>query len=206
MGRISKHKKTILLVIITFMIAGCANISNINFLKNTFISKQVNEGSEQSKEGRDFWGVWRIDEVVLTSEMYTGTTKDGDLEVDLYDPEDYIGMEVEYSFDFFRFEDQIYDNPEYIVKYVSVEEFQNGGDFRLPDLYGLIEEKQIKVNKSDEYNNLSETPLLCFDIAFASNVQYDIYSFVPIGTQGVLLSNDTMLIGVWGKILLAHKN
>ena len=198
----------VLLVLNVFMIAGCANVSNINAqfsLKNTSITEQANETSEQSKEEYDFLGVWRIDEVVLTSEMYTGTTKDGDLEENLYNPEDYIGMEVEYSSNSFRLEGQLYDDPEYTVKYVSVEDFQNGGDFRLPDLYSLIEEKQIKVDNCDEYDSLSETLLLLFDITFADDVQYDTYSFIPVGTQCVLLNNDTMLIGVWGKILLAHK-
>ncbi len=198
----------VLLSLNVFMIAGCANISNINAQvssKNISVTEQVNETPEQSKEEYDFQGVWRIDEVVLTSEMYTGTTKDGNLEEDLYNPEDYIGIEIEYSTNSFRLGDRIYDNPEYIVKYVSVEDFQNGGKFRLPDVYSLIEEKQIKVNKSDEYNSLSETLLLRFDITFTDDVQYETYSFIPIGTQCVLLNNDTMLIGIWGKILLAHK-
>ncbi len=56
---------------------------------------QLIETSEQLKDEYDFWGVWRIDEVVLTSELYTGTTKDGELEENLYNPEDFIGMEVE---------------------------------------------------------------------------------------------------------------
>lgn len=183
-------------------IIGCLVIVLPERLKANTGSQEI---PEQSKEEHDFWGVWKIDEVVLTSDMYTGTTKDGDSEENLYNPEDYIGMEVEYSSNSFRLGSQIYDEPRYIFKDVSVEDFQNGGDFRLPDLYSLIEEKQIKVEKSNKYDNLSETLLLRFDITFADDVQYDTYSFIPVGTQCVLLNNNTMLIGVWGKILLAHK-
>lgn len=130
---------------------------------------------ELFKKEDDFLGVWKIDEVVLTSDMYTGTAKDGDLQENLYNPEDYVGDEVEYLSNSFRLGNYIYDNPEYKINYVSVEEFQNGGKFRLPDLYGLIDEKKIKVGMSDEYDNLSETLLLRFDVTFAYDIQYETY-------------------------------
>lgn len=208
MERITKYKGLALLVLNILMILGCANVNNSNneiSLSNIIASEQENKISEEVKEEYGFWGVWKIDEVALTSEMYTGTIKDGELQENLYDPEDYVGKEVEYLSDSFRLGNHIYNSPKYIIKYVSVEEFQNGGDFRLPDLYGLIEEKHIKVDMLDKYDNLSETLLLRFDILFADDVQYDIYPFIPIGTQCVILNNDTMLIGIWGKVLLAHK-
>lgn len=128
----------------------------------------LHEVTKNTKENYKFFGVWKIDEVVLTSNMYTGTSKDGDYYV--YDPADYIGDELEYQTDFFRLGDHIYYEPKYTIKYESVEEFQDGGIYRLPDIYGLLEEKKIRVNMEEDYDNLGEVPLLRFDVDFTGVV------------------------------------
>ena len=51
----------------------------------------------------------------------------------------------------------------------------------------------------------SKTMLLMFDVDFSEQVSYRQYSFIPIGTQCVLLNDDTMIVERWGKTLLAHK-
>lgn len=45
--------------------------------------------------------------------MYTGTTKDGVAEEDLYDSEDFVGYELEYTADYFRIGENTYTDPEY---------------------------------------------------------------------------------------------
>lgn len=59
----------------------------------------------------EFYGTWRIEKVAVRSKMYTGTTRDGSAEEDLYDPEDFIGLEVEYAENFMRLDDQVLENP-----------------------------------------------------------------------------------------------
>ena len=36
-------------------------------------------------------------------------------------------------------------------------------------------------------------------------VSYGEFDFIPVGAQCVILNEGTMLIGLWGKILLAHR-
>lgn len=158
-----------------------------------------------SIEEPSFFGVWSIDKVALISKMYTGTTKDGDLEENLFDPADYLGYEIEYSSEFFRLGDEKYVEPEYVLSYTTVEKHQNGGIYRLPSLYGFIIEEGITLDKMNEYENMSDIPLQRFDVKFKADVKYEKYSFIPVGTQCVLLNKDTMLVGVWGKILLARR-
>lgn len=149
-----------------------------------------------------FFGTWQIEKVAVVSKMYTGTTLDGDLEENLYDSEDFIGYELEYSEQKFRLGDKEYENPEYVISYETVEDFNEGGKFR-PGVYALIKEEDIKVNNMEDYT--TDTLVLRFDMNFAEEVSYEKYKFVPVGTQCVLLNDDTMLVGVWGKVLLAYR-
>lgn len=158
---------------------------------------------ESSEEKYDFFGTWRIKKVALTSEMYTGTTLDGVREEDLYDSEDYLGYELEYSSKIFRLGDAKYKNPNYVITNITIESFDNGGRFRLPDIYTFIAEEGIKINNGEKYT--SETPLIYFKIEFEEEISYKKYNFIPVGTQCVLLNHDIMLIGLWGKVLIAYR-
>lgn len=111
------------------------------------------------EEECELYGTWYIDRVALISDMYTGTTLDGDFEENLFDPAEYIGYELQYSEEFFCLGDAEYCDPLYELQYQSVEEYDNGGKF----------------------------------------------DFIPVGTQCILLNKDTMLLGIWGKILLAYR-
>lgn len=158
---------------------------------------------ESSGEKYDFFGTWRIEKVALISEMYTGTTLDGVREKDLYDSEDYLGYELEYSSNIFRLGDAKYKNPNYVITNITIESFDDGGRFRLPDIYTFIAEEGIKINNEEKYT--SETPLIYFKIEFEEEISYKKYNFVPVGTQCVLLNHDIMLIGLWGKVLIAYR-
>lgn len=149
-----------------------------------------------------FFGTWRIEKVAVISEMYTGTTLDGDLEEDLYDSENFLGYELEYAPQYFRIGEKRYENPEYVVSYETVHSFDYGGKF-WPHIYTFIEEEEIEINNMEDYT--SETMLLQFDVDFAGVVSYEQYSFIPVGTQCVLLNDDTMIVGKWGKTLLARR-
>jgi hypothetical protein len=78
-------------------------------------------------------------------------------------------------------------------------DFNNNGDFESPDLYDFVEKEGIKVDKMEEYENIDDIPLAYYLVAFKENY------FIPVGTQIVLLNENTMLVGVWGDIILAHR-
>lgn len=149
-----------------------------------------------------FFGTWRIEKVAVISDMYTGTTLDGVLEEDLYDSENFLGYELEYAPQYFRIGDEKYEVPEYVVSYRTVHDFNVGGKF-WPDLYTFIGEEEIKINNMDDYT--SETLLMQFDVNFTGQVFYGQYDFIPIGTRCVLLNDDIMIVGTWGKTLLAYR-
>lgn len=151
---------------------------------------------------KPFYGTWYIEKVAMISEMYTGTTLDGWDEEDLYDSEDFIGYELEYTDRYFRIGDKKYKNPEYEIEYKDVESVQSGGNFR-PSINTLIREEGIKINDEEEYN--AETLLLWFYVDFPYEVSYGKYDFIPVGTQCILLNEDTMIVELWGKVLLARR-
>lgn len=153
----------------------------------------------------DFYGVWNIDKVVLQSKMYTGTVMDGDFEENIYDPADYIGMEVEYNPDYFRLGSEIYTNPEYVITNKTVKEVNEGGNFYNPDLYEFLLKYKIQILNENNYVYLSEVPLLQVEVNFNKEVRYGDLGFIPVGLQIIVLNENTMLIGLWGKILLAYK-
>lgn len=150
-------------------------------------------------------GEWQIDRVVLESNMYTGTSLDGDFEENIFDPEDFVGYTLRYSEESFSLGDVEYANPGYLVSETTVGEYNEGGGFRNPDLFTLIAEEGIEVEGAANIPNLSQAKLTRVDITFDHETNYSDYSFIPVGTQVVLLDYNTMLIGVWGKILLAHR-
>lgn len=70
-------------------------------------------------------------------------------------------------------------------------------------MYTFITEEGIKINNEEKYT--SKTPLIYFKIEFKEEISYKKYNFVPVGTQCVLLNHDIMLIGLWGKVLIAYR-
>lgn len=137
--------------------------------------------------------------------MYTGTSLDGDFEENIFDPEDFVGYTLRYSEESFSLGDVEYANPCYLVSEITVGEYNEGGGFRNPDLFSLIAEEEIEVEGAANTLNLSQARLTRVDVTFDYETNYSDYSFIPVGTQVALLDYNTMLIGVWGKILLAHR-
>ncbi len=151
------------------------------------------------------YGEWQIDRAVLKSNMYTGTSLDGDFENNIFDPEDYVGYILRYSEESFSLGDVEFANPSYLVSEITVAEYNEGGDFRNPDLYTLIAEEEIEVGGAENTLNLSQVKLMRIDVKFDYETNYQDYPIIPVGTQAVLLNSNTMMIGVWGKVLLAYR-
>ena len=154
-------------------------------------------------EREPFYGTWRIEKVALVSDMYTGTTLDGDFEENLYDSEDFLGYELEYTDRYFRIGDKKYNNPEYVIEYETVGAIDRGIKARPVDLDTFLAREEILVNNEEDYTG--ETLLLRFDVDFADEVSYGKYNFIPVGTQCILLNEDAMIVGIWGKTLLARR-
>ncbi|MDR1687813.1 MAG: hypothetical protein LBS21_04285 [Clostridiales bacterium] len=172
--------------------------------------KEIEDDADSEEEETidyyySFYGSWRIDKLALTSKSYTGTTKDGLSEENLFDPEDYIGYEVEYSPDFFRLGSETYFNPEYVVSFTTARKFQYGGGFRVPYLLEFISDEGIVLFGEDKYENENRIPIPLIRIEFEEDIKYGKYSFFPVGSQCALLNEDTMLLGFGGKVMLAHR-
>ena len=112
---------------------------------------------------------------------------------------------MEYAPTFFRFGDQICREPEYATDYISVASYISSGVFErtYPSFHSFIGEKGIEIDGEGEYKYL-DIPLLRFEITFSEDLIAE-RIFPPIGTQCVLLNNDNILVGTWGKILLAQR-
>lgn len=151
-----------------------------------------------------FWGTWRMEEVAVISTMYTGTTLDGDFEEYLYDSADYIGLELEYTPQMFRLGDMEYENPIYEIRYRSVLDIDcEGGRPRFePHLYDYLIDKGIDVK---EMGNPMDPTVMVYYVRFEEDISYGKYPFIPVGAECILLNDNTMIVGVWGKLLLAHR-
>lgn len=160
------------------------------------------ENAVEVEDAVDIYGVWYLERVVLRSNMYSDDIeKNG--EIIPVDVGDYLGWEIEYAPDFFRIGDKIYDNPSYTFDEVSVDDIEIGGKFRLTDNFpGVIEfliKENVELDSSDAYDYLGDVLLLHYDISFEP------YQHIPVGSRGIMLNHDMMLIGTWGKIILAHR-
>ncbi len=187
-------------------VCGCKNAPGSGYEGNLTIKMGDIFTENAGMEEVDFlYGEWEIERAVLESDMYTGTSMDGDFENNIFNPEDYVGYTIKYSEESFSLGDMEYSNPRYMTSEITVGEYNEGGVFRNPDLYTLMAEEEIEVEKGENISDLSQVLLAHIDVKFDYEAKYLEYSFIPVGTQIVLLNRDTMLIGVWGKILLAHR-
>lgn len=155
-------------------------------------TEEVQKTQENAANKADFYGVWYIDKAVLCSEAYTGTLKDGSFEENLYDPADYIGLEVEYHPDYFRLGDEKYINPEYILTNRTVKDVNEGGSFHNPDLYEFIINEKIEITGEEDYEYLAEMPLLQVEVRLDNELSYGDYNFIPVGTQILVLNENSI--------------
>ena len=98
-----------------------------------------------------------------------------------------------------------YTDPKYVITNTTVKEFNEGGRFYNPNLYEFILNEKIEIFDAEKLDYLAEVPLLQVEVEFDKEVSYGEFDFIPVGTQCVILNERTMLIGLWGKILLAHR-
>ncbi|MDR1773216.1 MAG: hypothetical protein LBS02_21655 [Hungatella sp.] len=161
--------------------------------KNNYQESYGNLDIEKLK----IYGTWSLDKIVLTSKDYIGEKNWGDGHI--FNEKQYVGYEIEYTPEYFRLGEQKFFSPTYEVLDFTFYNFNNNGDFESPDLYDFVEKEGIKVDKMEEYENIDDIPLAYYLVAFKENY------FIPVGTQIVLLNENTMLVGVWGDIILAHR-
>ena len=200
-------KIVVIVVLVCFITCGCEKNTPESYFEESTpfeVSDKIIQDVSM-EETKILYGEWKIDRTVLESTMYTGTSVDGDFENNIFDPEDYVGYILRYSEESFSLGDVEYVNPCYLVREIAVGEYNEGGAFRDPDLLTLIAEEEIEVERNAISPNMSQARLLWVDVTFDYETNYLDYCFIPVGTQVVLLNYDTMLVGVWGKILLAYR-
>lgn len=156
-------------------------------------SKIVNN-SEQNNEF-DFFGTWSLDKVVLKSKNYDGDNWGGIM----FYKHDYVGYEIEYNSQFFRLGNEKFFNPEYKLYDFIARDYNINGDFETLDFYDFIIDEEIKIDGLEKYEDIEDFPLVYFVVSFKEDY------FIPIGSQCIVLNKDTMLIGVWGEVILAHR-
>lgn len=162
----------------------------------------------------DIYGTWHIDKMVMERYIETPDEEYPRLwycdirEQYEYEPEGYIGLELEYTEDFLRIGDQAYQNPRYTFDIATIEEL-NGYDSWEPTFYQYIEEEGI-ILKGEKDGDISRCKLPWVLVYVDYGQKYidkngEEYPFPPIGDECVLLNDDTMLLGTWGKILMATR-
>lgn len=205
------------------------NIKNMDFSDTNQSLYDINDPVKSNfnyAESSDFFGVWSLDKVVLRSNMYSDDIiKNG--EIIPFDVEDYLGYELEYSSNSFRLGDDIYLKPEYVLDHISLREFDFEGYFdrtpNFPSALELIEIENIYLDGAQDYDYLDDIPLQSLRVESFEGTEYfkDLpYGqieievekkpilkkyFNPVGRNCLLLNKNTMLVGSWGKIILAHR-
>ncbi|WP_372999180.1 hypothetical protein [Lutispora sp.] len=145
------------------------------------------------------FGTWTLEKVVLISEILMFPSEEDD-SPDLVDnTEKYVGLELEYTDKYLRLGGEKFFNPKYNLKYMTIPEYNDGGKFKQPSLYDVISNENINITNSEKYEWLSEVPLEFYQVNFDEDYP------ISVGTQVVVLNDDTMLVGVWGKIILARR-
>lgn len=148
------------------------------------------------------FGTWRMDEVAVISTLYERTPPGAYIK--FYDSADYIGLELEYTPQMMRLGEEEYESPAYQIQYDTVLGIDHeGGRPRFePHLHDYLLDKGIEVKAME---NPLDPMVIKFFVEFEGKVSYGEYPFIPVGAACILLNDDTMLVGVWGKLLLAHR-
>lgn len=162
-------------------------------------SESVSDTSELREE-LIIYGKWSLDEIALISDMLMFPPQNEEDSSDLFDDSEmYLGLDLEVNESYLRLGDKEFLTPIFSLEYMTVKEFNDGGDFKLPDVYTFLLDENIIIDGIDEYESLSDIPLKVYKISFDEDYT------IPIKSQFLVLNHDTMLIGVWGKIILAKR-
>lgn len=202
----------VFLIITTILISASINLKQYNKdLKSINSPLTVKDISVNSNEGTKsesielkqstanntnnktavLYGVWSLDKVVM---------KSGLVETGL---ETYLGLKIMYSPQYINFGLEKYYNPQY--KYITelVPEFNGKYDYRAPNFYYFIKEEGIQIdgiNNYDEDKFWAGLPIQCFEV---ESIDHEIS--IPVGMNGMILNEDTLLLGIWGEGILAHR-
>ncbi len=159
-------------------------------------AEEIN-GEESNESKLTIYGTWYLDEIVLQSEEYDNVSPD---KMTWYGKEEeFIGMEIVYTESSMRLGDEVFPCPKYSKSSVSFKEYKSGGDFRQPHPYEVIEVEGLNVSNREKYDDLSDVQLVEYIVDFEEN-----YS-IPYGTYVVVLNEDTLFLGGWGKVILARR-
>ena len=150
--------------------------------------KETEKTTEQYTEEL-LYGLWRIEEVVLRSEGYD----DISLEETASEYEEFIGCELEYSKEYFRFNNQIYNNPKYVTDSVTFKEYNINRGFEMPGLYGLVTDREIELFGNPNVGCLSNVKLPSYDIMLEKDSSYNKWNVIP-GINVCMLNEDIILI------------
>ncbi|MCL2083026.1 MAG: hypothetical protein FWH04_07315 [Oscillospiraceae bacterium] len=166
------------------------------------ISGTVSPAILTNAPAHGFFGVWRLEKVAVKSKWYNDEdiTRNGD--VIPIEPEDYIGSEVEYTSEFFRFDDIKIYSPKYETEATSVNDFNYDGRFHgtYPDVYEFIEMEKIQIDGKNDYDSFKNSLQI-----FWTRFEEEPDEFIPLGRDCVLLNEDNILVGVLGKVILARR-
>jgi hypothetical protein len=181
-----------------------SNTINIRGKTSTIVeSNDLNNASDTNwdvSEESIIFGTWSLEKIALISEILMFPPDNEEDSSDLQDDaESYIGLELELNKSYFRLADKEILSPNYSLEYMTLKEFNEGGNFKLPDAYTFLLDEEINIEGSEKYESLSDVPLKVYEVSFDED------NLVPVKKQFVVLNQDTMFIGVWGKIILAKR-
>lgn len=150
--------------------------------------KETEKTTEQYTEEL-LYGIWRIEEVALRSEGYDNIS----LEETASEYEEFIGCELEYSKEYFRFNNQKYNNPKYVTDSVTFKEYNINRGFEMPGLYGLVTDREIELFGNPNVGCLSNVKLPSYDIMLEKDGSYNKWNVIP-GINVCMLNEETILI------------
>ncbi|MCL2083024.1 MAG: hypothetical protein FWH04_07305 [Oscillospiraceae bacterium] len=154
-------------------------------------------------------GIWRLEKIVLVSDDYEEAhhrmnNRGG---VRVY-REDYLGYEIEYTEQYVRLGDWKYIASEYSLWGFVISSYLSNGSFWRSDFEKILDDNNIDLDKKGEYEDLGDIPIDYVTVSALRECSYrdgDDFPSPPVGDQCLLLNKDTMLVGVWGKIILARR-
>ena len=160
---------------------------------------------EKVSDECNLYGVWYIDKMALLSEDGSDPIIYDDLENGVLMPENDIGNELEYTPQFFRLGSTIYEAPIYKRVHGTLEDYSKEEQFKLTDIYKILEYEDIEISHQSTYDALSNVPFDQYRISFRASF-YDGQDNNMSGMYCIFLNENAMLVKIQNKILLVHKD
>ena len=169
---------------------------NQNIIGNEMVGNLSVDSQENIESKLSIFGTWHLDKIVMTSEMYYDFDSSGYRDL-IGKEEEYIGKTIEFSKDSIKIGGIIIKNPIYTIEETNLGKYERGGKFHMPTPFEVIESEKIYVSDSENYEYLGDLPIKVI------SVQYNEY--ILYGNYCVILNDNKMFIGGWGKIMLATR-